>query len=81
MVQKIWRLKIWKNKIWKGKLILFKLIKKHSEQLIKNIEKNQTVAVEELEQLYEKKLFIENEKYLKLETMVKEKEQIFQKIM
>ncbi|CAK59851.1 unnamed protein product (macronuclear) [Paramecium tetraurelia] len=46
--------------------------------LFRNIENNQFKAVQELETLYEKKILIENEKYLQLEQILIEERQKFQ---
>lgn len=43
------------------------LIEKESANLLKGMENNHLKAVEELENLYEKKLAFENEKYLQQE--------------
>lgn len=42
-------------------------VEKESTNLFKNVENNHLKAVEELENLYERKLAFENEKYLQLE--------------
>ncbi|CAD8192546.1 unnamed protein product [Paramecium octaurelia] len=46
--------------------------------LFRNIENNQIKAVQDLETLYEKKILIENEKYLQLEQILIEERQKFQ---
>ncbi|CAD8117938.1 unnamed protein product [Paramecium sonneborni] len=46
--------------------------------LFRNIENNQFKAVQELETLYEKKIMIENEKYLQLEQILIEERQKYQ---
>jgi hypothetical protein len=43
-------------------------VEKDYSSLLKNMENNHLKAVEELENLYEKKLGHENEKYIQLET-------------
>lgn len=45
-------------------------VEKESANLFKNVENNHLKAVEELENLYEKKLAFENEKYLQLESVL-----------
>jgi hypothetical protein len=47
-------------------------VEKDYNNLLKNMENNHLKAVEELENLYEKKLAYENEKFIHLESKVTE---------
>ena len=53
-------------------------VEKESANLFKNVENNHLKAVEELENLYERKLAFENEKYLQLEQVLMEERMRFQ---
>ena len=52
-------------------------VEKESANLFKNVENNHLKAVEELENLYERKLAFENEKYLQLEQVLMEERMRF----
>jgi hypothetical protein len=54
-------------------------VEKESANLFKNVENNHLKAVEELENLYERKLAFENEKYLQLEQQLMEDRMKFEK--
>lgn len=54
-------------------------VEKESANLFKNVENNHLKAVEELENLYERKLAFENEKYLQLEQQLMEERMKFEK--
>lgn len=56
-------------------------VEKESTNLFKNVENNHLKAVEELENLYERKLAFENEKYLQLEQVLMEERMRFQTVM
>lgn len=54
-------------------------VEKESANLFKNVENNHLKSVEELENLYERKLAFENEKYLQLEQQLMEERMKFEK--
>lgn len=55
------------------------MIEKESSNLLKNMENNHLKATEELENLYEKKLAFENEKYMQQEQTLLEERMKFDK--
>lgn len=57
------------------------LMEKESQDLLHNMENTHLRAVEELENLYERKLAFENEKYLQLEQLMREEKIKYEKII